>query len=192
MASNSERPLALYLLGMDAKDQYILGGKDSEAIKAVVHTYVFDSNSVTHCAELAPSYALNLVGIRPVFFEGVKLPDGRREQLLQLFSTKRTKLVQYFHCKDIDDTVTRAKEYLAAATALNRWLEKKQYSKDSPALIAMQEVIEFSKRIPCRPLTFLDHGELCRSQYGSRSRYLEAVIATMVSTIPPYESFTSW
>lgn len=191
MASNSEKPLALYVIGMDAKQQYVLGKEDSKIIKAVAHTYVFDANSIAHCAELIPSYALHLVGIRPVFHDGAKLPGSpRMEQLNSLFSSKAEKLIQHFHCHVIDEKLKRAEDYRATARVLESWINTRQVVTD--ARNEFHEVIEFSKRIPCRRLTFMDHGELHRSQHTSRSRYLEAVLATMTATFTPYDTYTSW
>ena len=102
----TETPIDAHLLAIHL-DGWNIDPEDQPFIKFVKSVFLFNSNEITHCCELTPSYWLIHVYDAVVFTEkGKKLDDDKRVEMYDKYENCDEEDM-YVHCYEIDEIIRK-------------------------------------------------------------------------------------
>ena len=103
MTKTKTLPIDAHVIAIDITGDCEIDKADKKYIDRIYDVFLYDSNEVTHCCEITPSYFLRYLY---TFFKGTgeymagELSENQREALHDKYETADSD-DSYFHCGDI-------------------------------------------------------------------------------------------
>lgn len=110
MTTEETLPIDAHIIAIDETEYYNIAPEHRQHISQIRGVYLFDTNQVTHCCELTPSYYLIHLYNEVIFTDGDDLDDGTRDEIEQNYAHEGSDDI-YVHCHTVDGMIETAKRF---------------------------------------------------------------------------------